>query len=83
MQRLRRDLRELGLAEREGRFERRGLPIARVAVDDGVLVAAVVRRPSRTSPEWQSQTLKSGAAVRDFSAALKKKLTEWSDRDEG
>ena len=33
LQRARRDLRELGLAEREGVFERRGQAIARVAID--------------------------------------------------
>jgi hypothetical protein len=37
LQRLRRDLREAGLAEREGCFERRGLAIARLAVDSGVI----------------------------------------------
>jgi hypothetical protein len=83
LQRLRRDLRELGLAEREGRFERRGLSIARAAVDGTVIAAAVVRRPSQSSPEWQPKTLKSSAEVRDFTAALKKKLAEWSDRDDG
>jgi hypothetical protein len=33
LQRLRRELRELGLSEREGVFERRGLAIARARVD--------------------------------------------------
>ena len=33
LQRLKRELRELGLAEREGVFERRGLAIARVRID--------------------------------------------------
>ena len=82
LQRLRRDCRELGLAEREGRFERQGVAIARAAVDGGVIAAAVVRRPSRLSPEWQARTLKSAAEVRDFTQDLKKKLSAWSDRDE-
>ncbi len=36
--RLKRELRELGLAEREGVFERRGLAVARVRVDGVQLV---------------------------------------------
>jgi len=79
---LKRSLRELGLAEREGRFERRGVPIAKVAVDGAAIVAAVVKKPSRSSPEWQTKTLTSGAHVRDFVAHVKKQLAAWSDRDD-
>jgi hypothetical protein len=80
--RLKRDLRELGLAEREGRFERRGVAIARAAIDGEVIRAARVKRPSRQSPEWQDKTLKSSADARDFVADLKKQLALWSDRDD-
>ena len=79
--RAKRDLRELGLTEREGGFERKGQAIARLAVEGGVLRAAVVRRPGR-SPEWTEKTLRDAAALRDFVADLKKKLAGWSDRDE-
>ena len=79
---LKRSLRELGLTEREGRFERRGVAIAKAAVDDGAIAAAVVKKPSRLSPEWQTKTLKSGADVRDFVAHVKKQLAAWSDRDD-
>jgi hypothetical protein len=82
LQRLRRDLREAGLLEREGAFERRGLLIARVAVDGLALEARTVKRPSRTGPEWQARTLRSSADVRDYVAELKKKLAGWSDRDD-
>jgi hypothetical protein len=82
LQALKRGLRELGLAEREGRFERRGIQIAKAAVDGAAIAAAVVRKPSRSSPEWQPKTLKSGADLRDFLADLKKKLAAWSDRDD-
>jgi hypothetical protein len=80
--RLKRELRELGLAEREGVFERRGLAIARVRVDGAQLAAAIVQRPSRASPQWQVRTLASSAAARDFSAAVKKALQQWGDRDD-
>jgi hypothetical protein len=82
VQRLRRELRELGLAEREGVFERRGIRIARVVSDGTAVQAAVVRRPSRSSPEWQPRSLKDSAQVRDFVAELKKKLAAWGDHDE-
>ena len=82
LQRLRRDARDMGLAERAGVFERKGLAIAKVLLTDGVLTAAVVKKPQRSGPDWQTKTLKSGAEVRDFSAELKKKLSAWSDHDE-
>ena len=82
LQRLRRDLREAGLTEREGVFERRGTPIARLAVDGAVIKAETVKRPSRSSPEWQARALKSGADLRDYVVELKKKLASWSDSDD-
>ena len=82
LQRLKRELRELGLAEREGVFERRGLAIARVRIDGALLSAAIVKRPSRNSPQWQARPLASSAAVRDFGAELKKALMQWGDRDD-
>jgi hypothetical protein len=82
LQRLRRELRELGLSEREGVFERRGLAIARARVDGAQLAVALVERPSRTSPRWQPRTLRDGATVRDFAAAVKRALQQWGDRDD-
>jgi hypothetical protein len=82
LQRLRRELREMGLLEREGRFERRGVQIARLEIAADALRAEVVRRPSRSSPEWSARTLNSGADVRDFAADLKRKLAQWSDTDD-
>jgi hypothetical protein len=80
--RLKRDLREAGLTEREGVFERRASKIARLAVDGAVIKAETVKRPSRSSPEFQARTLKSAADVRDYVAELKKKLASWSDSDD-
>jgi hypothetical protein len=82
LQRFRRDLRELGLTERAGVFEQRGLALARAEVADGHIAAAVVRKPSRNSPEWQPRILKSSADVRDFTQHLKRQLAQWSDRDD-
>jgi hypothetical protein len=82
LQRVQRELRALGLSERSGSFERRGLAIARAAAEGDVLLASVVKRPSRSSPEWLRLTLRSSADVRDFIADLKKKLALWSDSDD-
>lgn len=79
--RLSRDLRELGLSERQGRWERRGLLIAQLQLQPDHVQAARVKRPSRSSPEWQTRSLKSSAAVRDFVADLKKQLAQWNDDD--
>lgn len=82
LQRLKRELRELGLSEREGVFERRGLGVARVRVDGVQLAVALVRRPSRSSPAWQPRMLASSAEVRDFAAECKRALQQWGDRDD-
>ncbi|MDT7837617.1 hypothetical protein [Aquabacterium sp. OR-4] len=82
LQRLKRELREAGLTEREGRFERRGTVLARAAVDAGTLKLARVRRPSRTSPEWLEKTARQSSDVRDFVADLKRQLAQWSDSDD-
>ncbi len=79
---LTRSLREQGLTPHGNLFERRGTAIARASVDGDVLTAARVKRPSRSSPEWQPRTLRSSADLRDFVADLKKQLAQWSDRDD-
>lgn len=83
LQGLRRTLREMGLSERGGTFERRGLAIARVTLgDEGSIDASSVKRPARSSPEWQRRTLRHALDVREFTQDLKKKLAMWSDRDD-
>ena len=82
LQRIQRDLRAMGLAERAGTFERRGIAIARVTVDGASLKAQLVKKPSRNSPVWQTQALASHAAVTRFCGDLKKQLAAWSDSDD-
>ncbi len=82
LQRLRRELRGLGLEEREGAFERRGLRLARVAIENGQLSGAIAKLPAR-SPDWQSRHIGSSAELREFLAELKKRMAGWSsERDE-
>jgi len=82
LQKLQRELRALGLVERSGVFERRGVAIAKLALDGDALQSSVVKRPSRSSPEWLHKVLESSADSRDFVAHLKKQLAAWSDRDD-
>jgi hypothetical protein len=81
LQRLKRDLREVGLTERNGVFERRGTAITRVSVDGAHIKVETVKRPSR-SPDWQARTMKTSGELRDYVAELKKKLAGWSDTDD-
>ena|SRR3990167_1219253 len=82
LQKLRRELRDLGLTERDSRFERRGSLVARAAVEGDALRAARVKRPTRGSPEWIEKVLRSGADLRNFVTDLKTQLALWSDRDD-
>jgi hypothetical protein len=82
LQRLRRELRELGLSEREGVFERRGVALVRARIDGGRIVAALVERPSRNSPKWRERAIAGSAALRDFSVEVKRALQQWGDRDD-
>ena len=82
LQKLQRGLRDLGLIERAGRFERRGVAMARAVIDGMTIRAARVKRPARNSPEWAERVLRNNADARDFVADLKKQLAQWSDRDD-
>lgn len=80
--RLRRDLRDLGLTEREGQFEWKGQAVARAMQDrdSGTLLAAIAKRPAH-QPDWQSRTIKDSAQLRDFVTELKKRLGTWREDD--
>jgi hypothetical protein len=79
--RLKRDLREAGLTERGGVFERKGTAIARATVDGAALKVETVKKPAR-SPDWQPRLLKNSGELRDYVAELKKKLAGWGDADD-
>lgn len=81
LQKLQRELRGLGLSARGHQFERGGQALAQALLEDSQLTAAMVKRPSRSSPEWQARTLKNSAELRDFVAELKKRLAQWGDDD--
>lgn len=78
LQRLQRELRGLGLSERAGTFERRGVAWVQAKVGPDVLDVALARAASR-SPQWQPRTLKDSAQLRDFIAAVKQHLAQHED----
>lgn len=80
LQRLRRELRDAGLTEREGRFEHRGQAVARAALsaDGQSLAVALAKRPART-PEWQERSLRGSAQLRDWLAEVKQRLAAARD----
>jgi hypothetical protein len=75
---LKRSMRDLKLAEREGRFEWKGLAVAAAAVQGRELAVQVVRKPLR-SPEWEKKTLKNHADLRRWTDDVRKRLASWSD----
>jgi hypothetical protein len=81
LQRLKRELRALGLSEREARFERRGVALVRLWLEGDRLNAAVVRAPAR-SPDWQARALPDQAAVRAFLDDVRQRLARWQDVDD-
>lgn len=83
---LRRELRDLKLAERSGgeavRFELAGstvLELQAQADERGEhLAARLARRPART-PEWETRSLRSSADVRALLDEIRRRLARWDD----
>ena len=74
LQRLKRDLRDMGLIEREGVFNRRASTMPTPSVS--------VPQMTRSSPRWRTRKISNSAGVRDFAADLKKALAGWGDKDD-
>jgi hypothetical protein len=77
---LKRQLRDLKLAERGIGFELRGKRVAELQVE-GAAIAARSARKLALTPEWDRQTLASAADQRKWIDELKKRLARW-DREE-
>lgn len=82
LERLRRDLRALGLTERGGQWLLGARAVARVALgqDTAALDAALVERVAR-SPSWRTRPLQDHAQLRDFVQAAAK-LVQAAREDE-
>jgi hypothetical protein len=83
---LRRQLRELKLAERPGaepvRFDVAGSTVLELQVqadEAGDHIAArIARRPART-PDWEPRQLRSSADVRSLLDEVRRRLARWDD----
>ena len=77
---LKRQLRDLKLAERGNAFEQRGKRVVELTVEGDTLQARLARRLALT-PEWDRLTLKSAADQRKLVDEVKKRLARW-EQDE-
>jgi hypothetical protein len=77
---LKRQLRDLKLAERGIGFELRGKRVAELQIE-GAAIAARTARKLALTPEWDRQSLASAGEQRKWIDELKKRLARW-DREE-
>ena len=73
---LKRQLRDLKLAERGDAFEQYGKRVVELALDGDAIQARLARRLTLT-PEWDRITLKSAADQRKLVDEVKKRLARW------
>lgn len=77
---LKRQLRDLKLAERGAGFELKGQAVAELRATDTTVEAKLVKRPQRT-PEWTTHSIKASPDVRKFVDLVKQSLARWSDAE--
>lgn len=77
---LKRSLRDLKLTERGAAFELRGRPALQLAVEAGAITVRLARRLTLT-PEWDRQTVKSGADQRKLIDEVKRRRERWQRED--
>jgi len=73
---LRRQLRDMKLAERGSAFEQQGKRVVELAIDADTITVKLARRPAST-PDWDRFTLKSAADQRRLVDELKKRMARW------
>ena len=77
---LKRSLRDLKLAERGNAFELKGKAVLQLALEDGAVAVKLARRLS-TTPEWDRQSVRSGADQRKLLDDVKRRLERWQRED--
>jgi hypothetical protein len=75
---LKKQLRDLRLAERGAAFELKGRSIVELEATPTTIEARLAKRPALT-PEWTTHTLKAGPDVRRFTELVKQQLARWSE----
>jgi hypothetical protein len=73
-------LRDLKLAERGNGFELRASACWNWPLEEGAITVKLARRLSMT-PEWDTQTVKSGADQRKLLDEVKRRLERWQRED--
>ena len=77
---LKRQLRDLKLAERGAAFELRGKRVVELALEDNSVQLKLARRRMLT-PEWDRMALNSAAEVRKATDEIKKRLARWEQEE--
>ncbi len=77
---LKRQLRDLKLAERANAFELRGKRVLELSLEGAAIQVRIARRWMVT-PEWDRQTVSNADGQRKLLAELKKRLERW-EREE-
>jgi len=77
---LKRQLRDLKLAERGNAFEQRGKRVLELAVEGDAIQARLARRLALT-PEWDRITVKSATDQRKLVDEVKKRLARWDHEE--
>ncbi len=80
LEQLKRSLRGLGLTERSGGFELRGLRALEFELQDTAIAIRLAQRLIRT-PSWDKSSLKNAADQRKLLDEVKKRLERWRDDD--
>ena len=75
---LKKQLRDLRLAERGAGFELKGQSIVEITLAGAAIQARLVKRPART-PEWTAHQLRNAADVRRFVDNVRQQLGRWGD----
>ena len=77
---LKRQLRDLKLAERGNTFEQRGKRVVELAIDGTAIQVRLARRLALT-PEWDRQTIRSAGEQRKLVDEVRKRLARWEQED--
>lgn len=75
---LKRQMRDLRLAERGTAFELKGKSVVELKATPDAIEARLAKSLART-PEWTTHTLRSSPDVRRFAELVKQQLARWGD----
>lgn len=77
---IKRNLRDLKLAERGNGFELRGKRVVEIGADAATITARLARKLALT-PQWDTVVVKSATEQRKLVDEVKKRLARWDQED--